>query len=140
MVNWTGRPCQLVRRQHVLHPHAEEVGGGEAVTVRDGDPGEVSPVLAPLVLDHHRLGLEHVPWEPLPAALEPLGPRRLPVVQHDLACARIFRAGGVFFLQLISPGQLHVRPMGCTCRWAGEIELTAIGVKLNGSRRVLFVR
>ena len=37
---------------------------------------------------------------------------------------------------MISPAHLHVRPMGCTCRWAGEIEPTPIGVMLNGSRRV----
>ena len=36
---------------------------------------------------------------------------------------------------MISPAHVHVRctPMGRTCRWAGEIELTPIGVKLNGS-------
>ena len=42
----------------------------------------------------------------------------------------------VFFL--ISPAHLHARPMGVhrTCRRAGEIELTPIGVVLSGSRRV----
>ena len=42
--------------------------------------------------------------------------------------------GWVFFL--ISLGSPHVRPMGRTCGEPNEIELTPIGVKLNGSRRV----
>jgi len=38
---------------------------------------------------------------------------------------------------LISPAYLRVRPMVCTCRGIGEIELTVpIGVELNGSRCV----
>ena len=41
--------------------------------------------------------------------------------------------GWVFFL--ISLGSPHVRPMGRTCGKPNEIELTPIGVKLNGSRR-----
>ena len=45
------------------------------------------------------------------------------------------RCGWGFFL--ISPAHLHVRPMGRTCRRAGENELTPIGVKLNGSRALL---
>ena len=40
--------------------------------------------------------------------------------------------GWVFFL--ISSGSPHVRPMGRTCGEPDEIELTAMGVKLNGSR------
>ena len=46
--------------------------------------------------------------------------------------------GCVFFL--ISPAHLHVRPTGRTCRRAGEIELTPVGVGLNGSRRVRVAR
>ena len=42
--------------------------------------------------------------------------------------------GWVFFL--ISSGSPHVHPMGRTCGEPDEIELTAMGVKLNGSRRV----
>ena len=40
--------------------------------------------------------------------------------------------GWVFFL--ISSGSPHVRPMGRTCGEPDEIELTAMGVELNGSR------
>ena len=40
--------------------------------------------------------------------------------------------GWAFFL--ISAGSPHVRPMGCTRGGPDEIELTAIGVKLNGSQ------
>ena len=42
--------------------------------------------------------------------------------------------GWVFFL--ISSGSPHVRPMGRTCGEPDEIELTAMGVELNGSRQV----
>ena len=35
---------------------------------------------------------------------------------------------------MISSGSPHVRPMGRTCGEPDEIELTAMGVKLNGSR------
>ena len=37
---------------------------------------------------------------------------------------------------MISLGAPHVRPMGHTCGEPNEIELTPIGVELNGSRRV----
>ena len=48
----------------------------------------------------------------------------------------IFPGGCLYFL--ISPGSPHVRctPMGRTCGEPDEIELTAIGVDLHGSRRV----
>ena len=50
--------------------------------------------------------------------------------------------GWVFFL--ISSGSPHVRPMGRTCGEPDEIELTAMGVKLNGprcrARRAVHVR
>ena len=42
-------------------------------------------------------------------------------------------SGRVFFL--ISVGSPHVRPMGRTCGEPTEIELTPIGVELNGSGR-----
>ena len=42
--------------------------------------------------------------------------------------------GWVFFL--ISSGSPRVRPMGRTCGEPDEIELTAMEVKLNGSRQV----
>ena len=50
-------------------------------------------------------------------------------------CARqrtVMFFGWVFFL--ISPTYLHVlrAHMGRACRWPGEIELTPIGVELNG--------
>ena len=53
------------------------------------------------------------------------------------ACTR--KKGGKSFrvgIFLISPARLHARPMGRTRRRAGETELTAIGVELNGSGRV----
>ena len=58
------------------------------------------------------------------------------LVEHlpALACSRrraVVPFGWVFFL--ISPACLHVRPMGRTCRRAGEIDLTPIGAELNGS-------
>ena len=37
---------------------------------------------------------------------------------------------------MISPAHLHVRPTGRTWSWAGDIELTPIGVAVNGSRHV----
>ena len=44
--------------------------------------------------------------------------------------AVIFYGWGFF---LISSGSPHVRPMGRTCGEPDEIELTPMGVKLNGS-------
>ena len=56
-------------------------------------------------------------------------------VAGDTSCSRkraVKYFGWVFFL--ISSGSPHVRPMGRTCGEPDEIELTAMGVKLNGSR------
>ena len=66
---------------------------------------------------------------------------RLPVaVQVVEACTRrrvVIFFGWVFFLISVGGQAPHVRPMGRSCGEPNEIELTPIGVKLNGSRGVL---
>ena len=55
-----------------------------------------------------------------------------PGVAHLARKKAVIFFGWVFFL--ISLGLPHVHPMGRACGEPNEIELTAIGVQLNGSR------
>ena len=58
-------------------------------------------------------------------------------LDRSVICSRqraVLFFGRVFFL--ISPAHSHVRTMGRTCTWAGEIELTPIGVGVDGWRGV----
>ena len=65
---------------------------------------------------------------------DPPRPRCLPLL-HGVARVRSRKRAVIFFgwvFFLISYGSPHVRPMGRTCGEPDEIELTAMGVKLNG--------
>ena len=72
---------------------------------------------------------------PTPLAMTPFSiPRRLITKKSGNIFYILIFFGWVFFLN--SSGSPHVRPMGSTCGEPTEIELTPIGVKLDGSRRV----
>ena len=91
-------------------------------------PGLLARVRLQVCLDR-RIPPLQVEAPPKPRRLVDVGAVGVGWAKKSGKCFRV----GIFLMLSGSP---HVRQMGRACGEPDEIELTAIGVKLNGSRRV----